>query len=319
MSRTKPDIAIPFQTTEIHDCSIAVIAVRPESNKVSYESVILRGVSPHAELIYMANLSGTVVRNAKIIESQYKLQYKFAKNGKSEIMKYPELQKAFHKKFNIKAEDAPIIGAFEAVTTYYDKLQKTDQELFQTIVDQKDLLEIYGHTIKKIGDFYIVDYDIPAIFSKYNNETDIFVIAVKMNDKNSPFTNLNRGIYEEFEKNQSITIIDSQSRSQMKWFNRVKRTYHISSSHIKAMFDMTNYILDSEGNHINFEQTPLGNMLLTRKIVTEDQLRQLKDNPMVTIKTGSKTKLINILTPYSVCQKSLEQCCDLINKIVFTT
>jgi len=318
MSRIKPDIAMPFKKGN-NDGAVAVIAVRPESNKVSFESLILRGIASYAELVYMANLSGTVVNNANIIESQYKVQNYFAQQGKSEVIKYPELVALFEDKFKVKASDAKIIGAFEAVTTYKDELHKTDTELFHTIVQKDDLLEAFGHTIKKIGDFYVVNYDMPAVFSKHNKETDIFVIAIKLNDSSVPFSDLSRGIYEEFEKDSSISIIDSESRTKMEWFNQVRRTYHISNSHIKAMFDMTDYILGYDGVSIGFSDTPLGEKLLQRQRVTEDNLKQLKENPIVKLMDCGEEKLVNIIEYARDTDKhmSLQECCELVEAVVF--
>ena len=319
MSRNKPDIAMPFNGLHSKDSSIAVIAVRPESNKVTFESVILRGITPYADLIYMANLSGNVVNNAKIIESQYAQQRYFALSGKVEIMKYPEFVTIFEEKFNIQASEAKIIGSFEAVSTYKNKIHKSDQELFNTIVKNEDMLEAYGHTIKKIDDYYIINYDMPAIFSKHNKETDIFVIAVKLHDTNTPFSELNRGIFEEFDKPSTVSIIDSESRSHMEWFNQVRRTYHISNSHIKTMFDMTDYILDRNGTSIKIGDTPLGKIILERGVVSEDQILQLRKNPMVRIKIKTKTELVNIIEKgkSSKQQKTLKECCTLIESIQF--
>jgi len=309
---------MPFKKGSDDD-SVAVIAVRPESNKVTYESVILRGIASSADLVYMANLSGDVVNGANIIESQYRIQHYFAQQGKSEVMKYPELVALFEDKFKVKASDAKIVGAFEAVTTYKDELHKTDTELFHTIVQREDLLEAFGHTIKKIDDFYVVNYDMPAVFSKHNKETDIFVIAVRLNDSSAPFSDLSRGIYEEFEKDSSISIIDSESRTKMEWFNQVRRTYHISNSHIKAMFDMTDYILGRDGVSIGFSDTPLGEKLLQRQIVTEDNLKQLKANPVVKVIERGEEKLINIIEYSRDTDRhmSLLECCELVENVVF--
>jgi len=310
---------MPFSIKQQEFAPTAVIAVRPESNKVTYESIILRGIAPYSNPVYIANLSGTVINNSNIIESQYNIQHRYARNGKKELIEHPEMIKAFEEKFKITVDKANIIGAFEAITTYKNQINKNEQELFHTIVGRDDFLECYGHTIKKIDNFYIINYDMPAVFSKHNKQTDIFVIAVKLKTESTTFADLNRSIYEGFCNNKQIAIIDSESRTEMEWFNQVRRTYHISNSHIKAMFDMTDYIINHEGAQLPFNKTPLGKILFERGKVTELHLSELKNNPMVYIKSGNTVKLINLLEEARSGdqQKNLVQCCELIESIQF--
>ncbi len=316
MGRDNPDIAFPCMKECMKGSSVAVIAVRPETNKVMYESIILRGISSLSDLVYMANLSGIVVRNAGVIESQYHCQNKFAMNGKSEIRKYPEMIKAFEEKFSVFFDDAKVIGSFEAVSQYRNDIQKSESELFNTIVSQEDFLELYGQTIKRIDGFYVINYDMPALTKKHHKETDIFVIAVTLKE-GVTFSELNHGIYNSFTSNKTA-IIDSEQRKGMEWFNQVRRTYHISNSHTKTMFDMTDFVINENNVKTTFVETPLGQLILERGKLAECDLIELKKNPIVRIKQpDGVSRLVNIIDESKQKDEmSLMDCCLLFESIV---
>ena len=315
----KPDIAVPFEPFNCEGASAFVIAARPKTNTLTYESIILRAIAPYIDLLYMANLSGSVVKKYQIIQSQYGCQYRFAKEGKSRVRKYPEMVKRFEDEFKIDFETAPLIGSLEAVTTYRKQIGKSSEELFQTMVEDKNFLVMYGQTIKRIGDYFIINYDIPAIFHKHNQHTNIYVIAAQMEDSRIPFSTLNHRIYEGLIKQPKIQIVDRYSHQKLAWYNQVRRTYHISNSHTKSMFDMTDYILGEEGQPIGFEMTPLGKLLLCRGKVTVQKLKKLKKDPLVRIKTEFEDKLVNILSASFIPEapKSLLECCELIESVQF--
>lgn len=315
----KPDIAVPFEAFDYENTSAFVIAARPKTNTLTYESIILRAIAPYIELLYMANLNGNVVQNCQIIQSQYSSQFKFAKEGKKRVRKYPEMVKRFEEKFKIDFETAPIIGSLEAVTTYREEIKKSSEELFQIMVEDKDFLLMYGQTIKRIGAYFIINYDIPAIFHKHNQHTNIYVIAAKLEDCTVPFSVLNHKIYEGLIQHPRIQIIDRYSHQNLAWYNQVRRTYHISNSHIKAMFDMTDYIVGQDLEPIGFNQTPLGNLILNRGKVNVQNLQALKKDPLVRVQTKSGHKLMNILVDSFNPDhpKSLVECCELIERVQF--
>lgn len=323
MSRVLPDIALPYDDSRIYDENIAVIAVRPETNKVTYESAILKGVSPYADLIYMANFSGTVVRTSKIIESQYASQLKFAQRGRDEVYHYPEMIPVIERKFNVAFDKMPLYGSYEYCRQVSGACEwSSAQKLFNTIVPREEFLELHGQTIKKIDDVYIINYDIPAILTKHNKNTDIFVIAIRCKDTRTELSNINHDIYTQLLHKQGLSLIDADQRQQMEWFNKVRRTYHISNSPAKAMFDMMDYILDDDGSNILFEQTPLGAALLNRNIATREELTLLKSSPIVYLKEKEGGhRLINIVnacrikTDIGLYQRSIDECCRIFDSI----
>lgn len=316
---SKPDIAVPFESHNCDNASAFVIAARPKTNTLTYESVILKAITSHIELLYMANLSGNVVQNSGIIESQYGVQFQFAKDGKKCVAKYPEMVEAFEKKYKINFEKAPLIGALEAVSTYRDEIGKSSEELFHTMVDDEDFLLMYGQTVKRVGRYFVLNYDIPAVFHKHNQRTNIFVIAARLKNPGLDFSTLNHAIYDGLIRNPSIQIIDRYSHKELAWYNQVRRTYHISNSHLKAMFDMTDYVLDEHRCPVSFDCTPLGRKLLSRGNVSLQNLLEVKKNPLVRIELESGDQLVNILEEAfdPDHQKSLDECCQLVERIKF--
>lgn len=124
----KPDVLIPYgiDKQELSDASVAVIGVRPETNKVSYEAAIIKAAAPFADVVYMANISGRVINEKGIVACHYSSQLQFAINGKEELEKYPELVEAFEKKFHRNFSDAPIIGSYDALLEYRVKKMRTN-------------------------------------------------------------------------------------------------------------------------------------------------------------------------------------------------
>lgn len=319
-------ILIPYIPEKNLNSTLTLIAVRPETNKVIYESEIIKSVQPYIEPAYMANISGRYIKEKKIIETRYPLQIKFAKNGKDEIAKYPSFIQSFEEYFKTDFSKAEIIGSYDVVAN--NLLKKNEEELFNTIVPPEDLFEIYGQTIKKIGRYFVVNYDMPAIGTKYHNGTDIFVIVARITDLKRHISDINHEIYSRFMNNDSIDILDLEKRKNMCWYNQVKRTYHISWSNIQAMFDMIDFVYNKDQSPIKFIDTPLGALIAEKQIIPlydlETRLKKLKGNPLVYLKEENqdKSRLTNIIfegrqmkKDMEFTEKNLEDCCDVIKRI----
>ncbi|HOJ63469.1 MAG TPA: hypothetical protein PLE45_03510 [Spirochaetota bacterium] len=306
----KPEIIIDYFDRKDLDLPIIVIYVRPESNEVFYEKALLKGISPFGDIVYLANLNGKIFLNHALILDHYSTQYSFAIRGKDEIAKYPPMVKKFEKYFKVKFNDAKIIGSFDAILN----LNIEAEELFNLIVDKKDFLSFYGHTIKKIEDLYIVNSNIPAILNKYTDKTNVFVMAARLRDEKYKIEDINCSIFEELKKDNKTTLIDEKFLKDIKWEEKIKRTYHISRNYIMATFDMIDFIFKPNGERIEFSETPLGRMILDENIMEKSELTKLKDNPLVYIKTKRGKKLINIAEyPKNM---TMRECIELIKSIV---
>ena len=203
---SKPDIIIDYFLPENHEKPIIVIYVRPHTNLVSYEKAIIKGIMPFAKVIYMANLNGKIFITNALILDHYSIEYKFAIYAKNEISKYPEMIEQFEDHFKENFNKAKIIGAFDAIML----LSMNQQKLFDSFVEDKDFLRFYGQTIKKIKNFYIVNYDMPAIIEKYNDKTNIFVIATMLNNEEFNIENINQSIASEIKNDKNTGITDEE-------------------------------------------------------------------------------------------------------------
>lgn len=304
----KPDIIIKYSDPNDFVTPVSVVYVRPKTNIVSYEKAIIKGVQPYAKVIYMANLNGKLFIKDALILDHYACQYRFAIFAKDEIAKYPEMVKEFEDHFQVKFKNAKIIGSFESLLT----LGITPEELFNTFVDDKDFINFYGQTIKKIESCYIVNYDMPALLKKYNKKANIFVIAIRFLEPHYTFKEINRAILTEMKRDNAVEIIDEEKYKSMDWDEQIKRTYHFSSNHITAMFDMIDFVFRQDGEHITFHETPLGKLLLQND-VSLDKLKKLKEYPIVYVESDGKKRLVNIKDEAK--HKSIDEIVDLVKRI----
>jgi hypothetical protein len=286
----RPDLLIEYSAESNYGNSLAVIYVRPETNKLSYEKAIIEGVKSFSDIVYMANLGGNLFIRDAIIFEHYASQYKFSIHAKSELEKYPEMINKFEKYFNIKFSDAKLIGAFDALNI----LNLKSSELFHTFVDSKDFIRMYGQTIKKLGEYFIINYDLPELIKKYDNNANVFVIVVRFREKDNLFFQLNQSISENILKDEHCPTIGEDLMLKYGQGYVIKRTYHISGNHISAMFDMVDFVFKHDGSHILFNETPLGKDLISDGIYSEETLNNLKEDPLVHINRDGQRILVNI-------------------------
>ena len=123
---------------------------------------------------------------------------------------------------------------------------------------------------------------------------------------------INQSISNEILKCKNLPVINEEKLKKLYIFARVKRTYHFSQNHIKAMFDMIDFVFKKDGSHITFNETPLGHILCNNGI-TLKMLKKLKECPIVYINQSDKKKLINIAEE----KNSIDECVDLIKNIIW--
>jgi len=286
----KPDIIIRYSGFNSTNLPTCVIYVRPQTNIVSYEKAILKGTQKYANVSYMANLNGMLFLKDALILDHYACEYRFAIYAGQEIEKYPEMIDKFENFFNIKFKNAKIIGSFDAILL----LGKSPKELYDCFVEEKEFLKLYGQTIKKIKDFYIVNYDIPQIINEYNTHTNIFIVSICFKKEEYSFEEVNQSIINEILNDDKAAIIDEDKLNSLSMYDKIKRTYHLSSNHIKAMFDMTDFIFKNDCTRINFIETPLGKNLIDSGF-TEDHLKSIKEYPILYVNKNNNKTLINII------------------------
>ncbi len=301
----KPDVIIDYIYSNAIDKPAALVYVRPETNEVHYEKAIILGIMPYADVVYLANLNGKIFIKDALILDHYPSQYRFAVYGKDEMAKYPEFIEKFEKYFDDKFEKAQIMGSFDALI----KLGMTDELLFNIVVDKKDFLKLYGQTIKKINNIYILNYDMPAIIKRYTPKANVFVIAVKFKDPMTSFMDINQSIFERMKEN-NVVIEGEGIYKDLEWNEIIRRTYHISKNHIMAMFDMIDFVIRTDTHHIEFHQTPLGRLCIEDKNILPEDLYKLKDCPLVYVLKDGKRRLVNLIEEAN--EMSMEECSLLI-------
>lgn len=282
------------------------VYVRPETNRIDFEQAIAQAVMPYGEVIYMANLNGRLFQKRNLMKVHYPSQYYFASAGRAAVARYPEICAAFEVHFGVPFGDAEVYGAFEAVK----KLGLSPRELFETFVGNKDFLKIHGQSFKKIGEAYVINYDMPCLMEKHHAGTNIFVMALALNDDTIGFQEVNRKIFEQLKHNSKLEV-DENSRP-LAWFEQMRRSYHISRNHLMALFDLRDFVCQHEG-FLPFSALPFGRRLLAETGLSEEELAFLKNHPVqYVLDQCGRRWLVHILE--AAADLSMEETIQLVAK-----
>ncbi len=244
MEFRKPTIVVPFsENCASTVCQDIFIYLRPDTNGIRVESAIMRGVTSteelrkHIELAYLANLPGDFLIRKGVVRDHYKTRILFAYYGKEIFTPY--MKKEFSRFFGVRLQDVPVFGAYKAL----EVMGIPADELFNLWVSKKDLLRINGQTIKKMGNIYVVNNDIPAILDKNNNRTDIAVMIFRTDYFGEDFYNV---ILRMTDILIEEGILDSRSK-----FSHV---FHYSKGPFEQILDAVGFLYDEEGNHLPLEK-----------------------------------------------------------------
>jgi len=337
---------------EILNLPVCVIHVRPKTNIVSYERDILLAITQSytisqftlPQYLYMANITGTLFEQNQLVINHNPVRYEFAVYGKELLGRYPEMVERFENKFKTKFDDAKIIGSFEALKI----MNVSPKDLMQKLVPEENYIKMYGQTIKKIDDYFVINYDVPGIKDQfdsknYQDQTDdkqanIFVLAFRFMP-DIQFLNIKEALLNQFRESKRIKLTIDEMKSGVRWFDKLNNICHVSANHLIAMFDLfdlyykrkiiDNYVRGLQDSDlsiddipitemdqlqkVSFHLSPLGKMLMDTG-VSNHQLLILKCNPIVKIKLkNGGTQLINILDKTN--GKNLIECRDLILSI----
>jgi len=255
-----PTIVVPFDgVCDTSRCQDIFVYLRPESNGVAVESALMKGVSkiPNwqktVNLVYLANLPGDFLNEKGVVEEHYNTRIKFARKGKSLFTPY--MKDVFTGFYKIPFTDAKIIGAYNAMLL----LGLNEDELFKLWVDLDDMLIINGQTIKKIGQYYVVNSDIPSILNKNNKETDIAVMIFRTVLWGKDFYNV---ILKMTEVLLEENILHSESQ-----FSHV---FHYSKGPFEQILDAVGFLYDSKGNHLPLDRIRFFNFLLDKGLSVKE-------------------------------------------------
>ncbi|MFW6365332.1 MAG: hypothetical protein ACOC2H_02525 [Spirochaetota bacterium] len=322
-----PDILIPFDPdSALASPCIVPLYVRPETNRVDYESLIAESISDIGYPVFMANYNGSVITRRHIIRNHYFYRYIFALHGKEEMKKYPEMIDAFESKFGVRFKDAPIYGAYEFLNRKELSGGMDHDLLFHHYVSADEYMVYLGISVKKVRGSYVINYDIPGIMERYTSNTNILVVMITPRSAVS-FRDVNYAIYRTFLESDVSKLLTIEKSPELSWEERVKRTYHISHNHIEAMFDTTDFVLYKDFSPIHYIDTPLGRGLVDRSILNEGELDSIlnyfKKFPILYARQNSNNRrLINLRITASYDERmgrtemTFDQCVDLFRSVV---
>lgn len=187
----QPTLLVPYAGPDASGDNFDVyMYLRPETNGVLTESVIMKTIvsdtrwKDGVKLVYMANYPGDFIHTRHLIEHHYRLKIHFAEKGGSAFT--PGMIRAFEEQFRMPFDAGKVLGSFDAL-----KYTGLDEEsLFGYRVHDEDMLVALGQNIKRYGDIWIVNYDIPAILHRNTFETDIAVMVFRVALSWKEFQNL---------------------------------------------------------------------------------------------------------------------------------
>jgi hypothetical protein len=247
-----PSILIPYPGAGANPGEQDIfVCLRPESNGVLVESIMLRVIQQNPDyrerlsLVYLANLPGEFVLRNRITADHYPVRLRFAEEGKRLFTQY--MKDTFSKKFGLPFSRARILGGFEAL----EPLGMSSQELFRVWVANEDIITLDGQTIKKIGDCYVVNPDIPELMRvNYYMGTNIAVMIFRTTMHYADFTQ----IVQMMEK----ALLDAQVLLPEQ---PVARIFHYSKGPFEQILDGMGYLFTPEAVHIPLSDLPFSRFL----------------------------------------------------------
>lgn len=311
----KPDILLPYPAEEGlapgGAGTYAVVYVRPETNTVLYERAILAAIRRRGdEVIHLANLNGGLFLRDRILEDHYATQLRFARDPRRELERWPPVADLLEHRFGASLERLELAGAFEALT----RLGLSEEELFESIVPEPEMLAAYGQQFKRVGGLVVANPSLPAVLKRYTPAANVFVVVVRSQDHPLDFhASLNSAIHAEITSRTETPLVDGERLGSVPWPERIRRTYHISRSHFMAMLDMSDFVYLSESERLEVTRTPLGKSLLAEGIITEPALRSLKRDPLAYLHRGGRRTLEYL--PLAGEGRSLEWLKDLLRGV----
>ena len=172
-----------------------------------------------------------------IVERHYASKLHFAVLGKTSLT--PAMRREFDNRFGVSYEEAPIIGSFEALKV----LRLDPEQLLNSWVAEKDLLFVNGQTITRIGDAFVINYDIPALIHKNSRSTDIAVMIFR--------TRTSYACFGELVERMRLNLIDEGLISP---HLHAGRAFHYSKSPFEEILDGLGYFYTHDASPIPVDQ-----------------------------------------------------------------
>lgn len=271
----KPTIVLPYMESNLAPNEKDLfIYLRPETNGIAVEAILF-GVIHNSELyrngsnlVYLANLPGDFLTENEVIERHYSLKCKMAREGRACFT--DAMISGFEKWYKVKWDDVKVISAYNAL----DQLGITSRELFELWVKDQDFYYIHGQSIKKIGDMYVINYDIPELLKKNRVDTDLAVMVLRTSLSNRDLTSLITDMEEALKDGGAI---DPNTPP--------RRCFHYTKSPLEEILDGLGYLYNEKGEPKDLSSISFASYLM-KKGLNEERIRYLVENPIVIMNEG---------------------------------
>lgn len=275
----KPTIVVPYMELNTReDVKDLFIYLRPETNGVRVESILFSVIHEEPkyrdgiELVYLANLPGDFVTNNSVIEEHYSLKCQIAKRGRECFT--PLMIERFENWYKVKWDEVEVVSSFKAL----ELLNISSKELFNLWVNDKDFFYVHGQSVKKVGNLYVINYDIPELLKKNSVSTDIAVMVLRSGLNNRELTTLISRMEVALKEGGAVPP-DTPPR----------RCFHYTKSPLEEILDGYGYLYTESGEHLEHKSISFYSYLLERGISSE-RIEQLVKYPIVEVVEDSHQK-----------------------------
>lgn len=280
-----PTVLLPYPGPNDGSSNVKDIFLylRPETNGMQAESTLFRVLKScedyarHLKLVYMANIPGEYISSHRIVERHYSLKLYYAVHGRAAFT--PHMIRAFEAHFGVRWDQAWVMGAFEAL----QRLDFRPEELFGTWVPEFLVQQIHGQTIKRIGDAFVVNYDIPAILHKNTTGTDIAVMLFRGDIDYDSFYDIVPQLRE--------ALLDAGVLSP---YDHITRAFHFSKGPLEELLDGLGYLYGADLKPIPIDQVSFGSFLQHRGVDLHGVMGLLS-SPIATVRFGERDREVNVL------------------------
>jgi hypothetical protein len=248
--------------------------LRPETNGVLVESMLLRVIKGNSvycnkcKIAYLANIPGDFIVKKRIVQQHYGIKIRFARLGKRAFT--GSMQKKFTEHFKIPFKDAPIIGSFAALKRF----KMPYEDLFKIWVPSENFAVINGQSIKLYQDYFIVNYDIPALLHKNSRKTDIAVMICRSSLSKEEYS----ALVAEMGKSLVAEKVVAEDRP-------LARTFHYSSGPFEQILDGIGYLYGNDGSHLHLSSISFMAYLLKHGF-SQKQILSAVYNPIMRFRTA---------------------------------
>lgn len=279
-SSARPTVLVPYVNTAARKNSRDVfVYLRPETNGVLAESTLLKIIESSkiykrsVQLVYLANIPGGYMISHGIVEDHYRHKMPFARNGHHAFT--PHMRCRFEEHFSTEFDASRIVGAFDALKI----LGLSREELFEIWVPESAVLEINCQLIKRIGEIYVVNSNIPALLQKNSHATDIAVMILRTQLSTD---NLHQMIGE--------MIIAMRERGFLERETPFGRAFHYSRGPFEVLLDARGHLYDADGEHVPLSEMQFCSFLQERGILYEE-VSKILDFPIMLFR-GSRGEIV---------------------------